>query len=260
MTFDLHIGIDYSGRETPKSRTSALQVYAAFEGELPRRILSPSSTDKTFKNWCRQEIAEWLSDQAEQEMTYIAGIDHGFSFPRGYFERYHLGSWQEFLDDFREHWPTDQERTYVDSIRNRDGGPPDRGGTNDELRLTETWTSSAKSVFHFDVQGQVAKSTHAGLPWLRSMRRKAGERLHFWPFDGWAVPEGRSVVAETFPSIFRHRYAREGRTVDQHDAYSTARWLAETDRCGFLDRYFDPPLTDEARRQCELEGWILGIA
>ena len=27
--FDLHIGIDYSGRETPVSRTSALQVYSA---------------------------------------------------------------------------------------------------------------------------------------------------------------------------------------------------------------------------------------
>ena len=27
---------------------------------------------------------------------------------------------------------------------------------------------SAKSVFHFDVQGSVAKSTHAGIPWLRT--------------------------------------------------------------------------------------------
>jgi hypothetical protein len=29
MTFDLHIGIDYSGREKPISRTPGLQVYAA---------------------------------------------------------------------------------------------------------------------------------------------------------------------------------------------------------------------------------------
>jgi hypothetical protein len=52
MTFDLSIGIDYSGRETPTSRTPALQVYAAFGDEEPRRILSPSSTEKTYKNWC----------------------------------------------------------------------------------------------------------------------------------------------------------------------------------------------------------------
>jgi hypothetical protein len=31
------------------------------------------------------------------------------------------------------------------------------------------------------------------------------------------------------------------------------------DRRGFLARYFDPPLTEEERRQCNLEGWILGI-
>lgn len=30
MTFDFHIGIDYSGRETPTSRTPALQIYASY--------------------------------------------------------------------------------------------------------------------------------------------------------------------------------------------------------------------------------------
>ncbi|MBL6707504.1 MAG: hypothetical protein ISQ06_15440 [Planctomycetaceae bacterium] len=64
MTFGIHIGIDYSGRETPTSRTPTLQVYAAFGDEEPHRILSPSSTEKTYKNWCRKEIAEWLIEQA----------------------------------------------------------------------------------------------------------------------------------------------------------------------------------------------------
>ena len=34
------------------------------------------------------------------------------------------------------------------------------------LRLTEERAGSTKSVFQFDVQGSVAKSTHAGIPWL----------------------------------------------------------------------------------------------
>ena len=93
VTFDLYIGIDYSGRETPTSRTPALQVYAAFGDEDPRRILSPSSTDKTHKNWCRKEIAEWFIEQAEKKITFIAGIDHGFSFPITYFGRYGLTTW-----------------------------------------------------------------------------------------------------------------------------------------------------------------------
>ena len=37
-------------------------------------------------------------------------------------------------------------------------------------RLTEERSGSAKSVFHFDVQGSVAKFTPAGIPWLRYIR------------------------------------------------------------------------------------------
>jgi len=259
MLFDLHIGIDYSGRETPTSRTPALQVYAAFDTEEPRRILSPSSTEKTYKNWCRKEIAEWLIEQARKNISFIAGVDHGFSFPISYFQRYKLTSWPQFLDDFCKHWPTDADRTYVDFIRGREEGPPDRTGASKDFRLTEKWTSSAKSVFKFDVQGSVAKSTHAGIPWLRRIRNEVGDKLHIWPFDGWDVPDGKSVVAEIYPSIFRNRYPKENRTADQQDAYSVARGLTETDQRGFLKRYFDPPLTDEERRIADLEGWILGI-
>lgn len=259
MLFDLHIGIDYSGRETPTTRTPALQVYAAAGHEEPQRIRPPSSTKKTSKNWCRKEVAEWLTQQASQKITLIAGIDHGFSFPISYFERYKLSTWSDCLDDFCEHWPTDHDHVFVDLLRDRNEGPPARTGSNTEFRLTERWTSSAKSVFHFDVQGQVAKSTHAGLPWLRRMRQDADAALHVWPFDGWAIPQGTSVLAETYPSIFRNRYPKCTRTADQQDAYATARWLTEADQRGLLTRYFDPPLTSEERQQCDLEGWILGV-
>lgn len=84
--------------------------------------------------------------------------------------------------------------------------------------------------------------------------------MHFWPFDGWDAPPDKSVVAEVYPSIFRNRYPRGDRNTDQQDAYATACWLRETDEHGFLDRYFNPPLTDEQRRIADLEGWILGIA
>jgi len=260
MQFDLHIGIDYSGRETPTSRTPALQVYAAFDADEPQKMLTPASTEKTFKNWCRREIAEWLIAQAQKEITFIAGIDHGFSFPESYFARYGLLSWQDFLTDFSAHWPTDDEYTYVDYIREREGGPPDRTGSNKELRLCEQWTSSAKSVFHFDVQGSVAKSTHAGIPWLRRIRSAVGQKVHFWPFDGWVPPAGKSVIAEVFPSIFRNRYQREQRSVDQQDAYSVARWLAESDQREILPQYFSPPLALAERATADLEGWILGIS
>ncbi len=81
MTFDLHIGIDYSCRETPTSRKAALQVYAAFGMEEPRRIQSPSSTETIYKNWCRKEIAQWLIEQARRTSRSSSGSTTGFHSP-----------------------------------------------------------------------------------------------------------------------------------------------------------------------------------
>jgi hypothetical protein len=114
-------------------------------------------------------------------------------------------------------------------------------------------------VFHFDVPGSVAKSTHAGLPWLRYMRRRLGDRAHFWPFDGWSIPEGRSAVVEVYPSLWSRSLPREGRTADQHDAYTVATWLGRADRDGSLRALLEPPLTPAERRTAGIEGWILGI-
>lgn len=256
MTFDLHIGIDYSGAQTPTSRLKGLQVYEAGDGP-PERVLAVPEEGKTHWNWCRTEVANHLIVLAMDGMRFIAGIDHGFSFPLSYFERYGLTSWDEFLTDFVQHWPTHEPHTYVDFIRETDLA---RIGWKNEFRLCERWTSSARSVFHFDCPGQVAKSTHAGIPWLWHIRNEVGDRIHFWPFDGWEIPEDRSVIAEVYPSIFRNRYPRQDRTADQQDAYSVSRWLRETCERGILDRYLHPPLTDVEREVAMLEGWILGVA
>lgn len=80
---------------------------------------------------------------------------------------------------------------YVDFIRERlHGNGAARMGNTRWRRLTELRAGAAKSVFHFDVQGSVAKSTHTGIAWLRYIRRQLGERVHFWPFDGWDIPPG----------------------------------------------------------------------
>jgi hypothetical protein len=114
-------------------------------------------------------------------------------------------------------------------------------------------------VFLFDVQGSVAKSTHAGIPWLKWLRDQAGDRLHFWPFDGWTPAPGKSVIVEVYPSLFRKRYPQEARTADQQDAYATARWLTNMATQGALAGYFAPPLTVAERAVADLEGWIFGV-
>jgi hypothetical protein len=127
-------------------------------------------------------------------------------------------------------------------------------------RLTEERAGSTKSVFHFDVQGSVAKSTHAGIPWLRFIRQRLGERVHFWPFDGWDIPAGRSAVAEVYPALRSRNFARADRTGDQHDAYSIAAWLFCADQDGTLAAFLQPNLTPPERAVAQVEGWILGVA
>jgi hypothetical protein len=175
-------------------------------------------------------------------------------------------NWPEFLADFATHWPTHLDHVYVDCVRDgslhRHGkapAPGQRVGRTDEFRLTERWTSSAKSVFQLDGQGTVGKSTHAGIPWLKWLRDELGEAVHFWPFDGWQPPAGKAVIAEVYPSIFRNRYPREGRLGDEQDAYATARWMADMASRGVLAGYFAPPLAPAERAVAALEGWILGV-
>lgn len=260
-TFDQYVGIDYSGSRTPVSRTSAIQIFSATHDDTqPQRIDSPLSTPRRRRHWCRREVAQWLIETARSGQSVIAGIDHGFSVPISYYHRYRLNSWHAFVDDFCLHWPTDGDDVTVDSIRKRYSGPPPRTGSNRDLRITERWTSSAMSVFQFGVRGAVASSTHAGIPWLRHIRRELGSKVHVWPFDGWWVPADRLVLAEVYPSILRRRYPRADRSTDEQDAWSVARWLAETAGNDLLSHYLKPPMNSETRSVAELEGWILGVA
>ncbi|HBD13479.1 MAG TPA: hypothetical protein DCZ13_15120 [Porticoccaceae bacterium] len=253
MRFEKYIGIDYSGAKGPESRLRALQVYTAGRDGAPQK---QSPKQPGVKNWCRREITQFCQEALAQTRPVIIGIDHNFSLPMSYMTRYGLNSWDVFLRDFMHHWPTHEDYNYVEFLR------PDNPRTGDasELRLCEQWTATAKSAFQFDVNGSVAKSTHAGLPWLLWLRQATKAHVHFWPFDGFEVPTGRSVIAEAYPALYKRRYSQGARSTDEHDAWSIATWLQETDRRGTLGRYFLPPLSLPEQKRARLEGWILGVS
>lgn len=256
--FSRFIGIDYSGAQTPTASLPGLRVYLA-EGDAPPAEVRPLPGLR--KHWTRRGIAEWLVEQLRDGPPALVGIDHGLSFPVRYFQKYELPpNWPAFLDDFQQHWPTDEDATSVDVVRaGCCGNGMARTGDRRWRRLCEIRAGTAKSVFLFDVQGSVAKSTHAGLPWLRYVRQQLGTRVHFWPFDGWEAPAGRSLIAEVYPSLWRSRWPNDGRTADQHDAYVVAAWLQHTARDGALDAFLRPTLSPEERAIAEIEGWILGV-
>jgi hypothetical protein len=256
--FGRYIGIDYSGAGTPLSSLHGLRIYMS-DGDTPPVEVPPPPSPRKY--WTRRGVAEWLTERLSEDVATLVGIDHGFSFPLRYFEVHHIKpDWPTFLDDFRRHWPTDDDNTYVDFVRDGlRGNGAARMGNSRWRRLTEERAGGAKSVFHFDVPGSVAKSTHAGIPWLHFIRQRLGEHAHFWPFDGWAIPAGRSVIAEVYPALWSRGFAAENRTSHQHDAYSVAVWLRRADQDGSLSALLNPDLTPSERTVAQVEGWILGV-
>lgn len=255
--FDRYIGIDYSGAETAESSLKGLRVYFAAADGDPQEMQPPPSPRKY---WTRRGIAEWLVEQLSRDTPALVGIDHGFSFPLRYFELHHLPpDWPHFLEDFKQHWPTDEPHTYVDFVRDGSVGDGEARSGNSRWRRICEERCKAKSVFHFDVQGSVAKSTHAGIPWLRYIRRELGESVHFWPFDGWEIPAGQAAIVEAYPALYKRQFPAEDRNADQHDAYSIAAWMRQVDHNGELPRFLSPDLPSSIRGIAAVEGWILGV-
>ena len=113
--FARYIGIDYSGAETPTASLKGLRVYMADRGGPPNEVVPPPSPRKY---WTRKGLAHWLVEILSQSTATLVGIDHGFSFPMRYFEEHGLvHNWPTFLDDFQQHWPTDEDHIYVDFVR-----------------------------------------------------------------------------------------------------------------------------------------------
>lgn len=254
--FARYIGIDYSGAKTPDASLPGLRVYMAELDAAPVEVLPPRSPRRY---WSRRGVAEWLAERMREDVPTLVGIDHGFSFPMEYFQTHGLAAdWDSFLDDFQRHWPL--EDSSVETVREGvAGNAAARQGNSRWRRLAERRAGGAKSVFHFDVQGSVAKSTHSGLPWLRFIRRTLGERVHFWPFDGWDIPEGRSAIAEVYPALWSRSFPANDRTPDQHDAFAIAAWMQQADADERLEEALRPRLSDDEHAMAKFEGWILGV-
>lgn len=256
--FERYIGIDYSGAGGPEECLPQIQVGGSDRGGKPRLISNPRDPRGY---WSRSDLAQWLEALLADPVRTIIGIDHGFSFPERYLRENGLDSWPYFLDWFESRWNT--RETPLKELLDKDFSY-----LSNELRLTERWTSSAKSVFLMNGPGTVGRSTHSGIPWLAWLRRRLGARVHFWPFDGLTPATGRSTIVEVYPSIFRNRFQAAieeefpTRTLsgDEIDALAVALWLRNTDANEFLPAYFNPPLTPTERATVRREGWILGIA
>lgn len=253
-----YVGIHYSGAETPTSGLKGLRVCSATPEEATVEVSPPAGPSRY---WTRRTLAQWLVEVLSEGPATLVGIDHAFSFPLRYFEAHGLApDWPGFLEDFRLHWPTDADDMYVDFVR--DGLRGDsalRSGSTRWRRLTDRRAGSTRSVFQFEGHRSVAKATHAGLPWLLNLRERVLDCVHFWPFDGWVPPAGRSTVVEVIRPMCEKVLTSSNRTGPTHDAGLIATWLRESDRAGRLSSAFVPALSGAERARAQVEGWILGV-
>jgi len=247
--FSTYVGVDYSGAGRPDKPAPGLQVCLADTSSAPCLVTNGEEGHWTRKGLCHQ-LLDILYEARRQDAPVIVGIDHAFSFPIAYVEE---ASWPGFLRRFIGQWPT-EEISVSQAVKQR---PITADPT--ALRIAETRTVSAKSVFSFQPHG-VAHSTFAGLPWLLRLKEQTGDSVHFWPFDGFEIPVGKSVVTEVYPSLFRRLFTAPSHLNEhQRDAWLVSRWLQDRDQAGLLSAYFSPPLTPSERDAVKLEGWILGV-
>lgn len=262
MSFDYYIGIDYSGRGEPNRRTSGIQVVEMDRDGQYKRV-SPDGIQGRSFSWSRLEVYDYLRQRLSvKNEKMMIGIDYSFSFPLTYFKQQNLKNWDEFLESFQALWNTKEET--VRACRERVDGYPN----HTELRLTETFTASAKSAWNFEQKtGTVAYSTHAGLPWIYELRHSFREDLHIWPYDGWSPCWNKNVLAEVYPSLLYKRYRQFNTNFpldwprDAQDAYVVASWLRDRDFNGTLQHYFEISTLTEQEKQLasQYEGWILGV-
>ena len=81
----------------------------------PREVAPPPSPRK---NWTREAIAHWLVERLSEPVTTLVGIDHGFSFPLKYYEKYDLAhdwpcSWTIFKNIGQQMRPVPTSISFV---------------------------------------------------------------------------------------------------------------------------------------------------
>lgn len=258
--FERYIGIDYSGAKSPGNPLKGIRAFNATRYAAPLESKTPISR---HKYWTRRGLAEWLVTELRQGPPTLVGMDHAFSFPVAYFEKYGLPrDWRKFLADFCDSWRTGEPNVRPGAMFDefRQGKRELRCGDSGWLRLTEQLSrGTPKSVFRWHVNGTVAHSTHAGLPWLKYLDEELGGRVHFWPFDGWSFEPGKSVVAEVYPAIWKHLTAPPGWDEHQRDAWRVAEMLRHLDASGGLATHLESAGAAGVKERAAVEGWILGV-
>lgn len=277
--FSRFVAIDWSGAKG--SRHKGIAVAEARTGEAPR-LVRPGHV------WSRQELLEWLMEQAEAEPT-LFGFD--FSFAPPLLERGSYLPGEDVPGTAQPFWAYVEARSddedlgaasFLEQAHRRHfyfGAADGRKADFMHFRVVEQRLNAAgggKAATVYDAIGaaQVAKASFAG---MRLLHRLTG-KVPVWPFD--PLPERGSAVVEIYGRLYLRHAGGSGRklrsleslngalaalgslpvqldrepTDHESDALVTAAGMRMLAR---RPEYFAPPgLTPEIART---EGWTFGV-
>jgi hypothetical protein len=136
-----------------------------------------------------------------------------------------------------------------------------------ELATKGGGKSGAKTVWQIFGNGTVGSQAIVGIPRVRQLAEKLGDKGKVWPFQtGWkaltpADVEGLdAVIAEVYPALAPTK-AEAGEVPDRAQVRALCEHFARLDEAGKLGELFAAPKGADEKLVAEVEreeGWILG--
>jgi len=229
-TFDQYVGIDWTGAEVAKG----IGVAAADADGRVHPILPPG------RWWRRVEVVDRLAAEIRSGRRLLIGIDCGFGLPwvpgAGYLDGRVPGvdglfALWDLVEDASGGAPDDfagpavLDPRFAPSFWINGRTPAHWGDGSTKRRRTEvvaaeTGAGTPVSVFKLAAASkQVGKASLAGMRSVRRLKALCGDALAVWPVE---PVQGRSVVLEIYPTLFRKAGGRSVVKITGREALATA--------------------------------------
>jgi hypothetical protein len=296
--FKAYVMVDWSAASKPTTGTDSVWI-GVLKPDVRFRLAFEAHNPPT-RAQAEALLGQILDDRAKRRERTLVGFDFPLGFPHGLAAGLKvagdppwLAIWDQLGRMVKDKTDNTNNRFGVGSEINRrlTGGPfpfwgcppkdalttlqPKRGrehGPGDiaEFRHTERESKGAKPqpVWKLYYNGAVGGQTIVGIPMVRRLKAKFGDRLKVWPFEtGWsgltesALTDVDVVMAEIYPSLIQAN-AQTGEIKDHAQVRATAEHFARLDETGKLGAQFGHAkgVTAEVVRDVETEeGWILGV-
>lgn len=271
--FDRYLFADYSGAKGKRTQKKAIVLAAsADDAEV---CLTHHTRDELYG-----ALTNMLYDAHQQGKRIIGGVDHSYSFPLGFYEVLHGGSWRHWdqllaifeneQGDMRE-WAARVNEQMEMRLQTEHGpfwGPHFKQSRNPkfpfetmqmkERRLVEEKCRKMKPIYQIGGNGAVGLQALYGIGYLARLRVYCKEQnipLFCWPYDGWELPTHGHVWVEVYPTLYN-----QGKRGDEEDAAACVVEIARLDRTGELRKICRVVgLSEEERLRVSVEGWVLGV-